>query len=69
MYSKKYEKMKRDPKFEGSPELWAQYHKEPIEFDAFGEEIALHIREHFNKLKEDVNKSLFPQTKKVMEDK
>jgi hypothetical protein len=68
-YSKKYEKMKQDPSLKDSDELWAQYHKETNEFDAFGEEIALHVRKHFDKLKENIDKSLFPQTKKVMEDK
>jgi hypothetical protein len=68
-YSKKYEKMKQDPSLKDSDELWAQYHKEPIEFDAFTAEIALHVKNHFNKLKEDVNKSLFPQTKQVMENR
>jgi len=67
-YSKKYEKMLQDPTLKDSPEAWAQYHKQPIEFDAFTEEIALHVRKHFNKLKEDVNKSLFPYTKKKTEE-
>jgi hypothetical protein len=61
--------MKQDPSLKDSDELWAQYHKEPIEFDAYTSEIALHIRKHLNKLKDDINKSLFPETKKVMENK
>jgi hypothetical protein len=67
-YSKKYEKMKANRKVPKTA-LDVQYYKEPVEIDAFMTEIAHTIRTEFQKIKNDIANSKFPETKKIMEKK
>jgi hypothetical protein len=74
-YSDKYEKMKANKK-SSSADLTAQYYKQSIEIDAFMTEIGHTIRSEFQQIQNDIKdaehdieRSKFPETKKLLQRK